>query len=132
MSRLRMVYIGLLVVLVVLATATVFRPMLAIGEDNEVQGLQLLQAEDEWVVQFDITNRDGKEARYEIEVLGRDGLHREPVLIRDGGKFSYIYRIPPDRVGEGTVTFSIYKNGADEPLKKVTCYLESKGDGRTG
>ncbi len=68
MSRLRAIYIAALVVLGVLLAFTVFKPM-AMGEKyRQVQREQLLQTENEWIIQFDIINREGKRHRVPPEL----------------------------------------------------------------
>jgi len=109
-SGLRIAYVVGLVVLGVLVVFTVFRPMMTGGEYTEVQREQLLQTEDEWIIQFNIINHEGKDTN-------------ENVLIRDGSMFVYIHHIPRDMVGDGEVTFTIYKEDEDTPFEQVTYHL---------
>jgi len=124
MSRLRIIYIASLVVLAVLIITTVFRPMATIGEYSGVQRAQLLQTEDEWIIQFDLINHEGKEQNYTITALVDGKQYTEDVTILEGRIFTYIHRISHDTAGNGDVTFAIYKQGETGPFKQVTYYLK--------
>jgi len=122
-SGLRIAYVVGLVVLGVLVVFTVFRPMMTGGEYTEVQREQLLQTEDEWIIQFNIINHEGKDTNYTINVQVDSKPYNENVLIRDGSMFVYIHHIPRDMVGDGEVTFTIYKEDEDTPFEQVTYHL---------
>ncbi len=124
MSKLRIVFIISLMILGVLVVFTIFRPMATSQKYSEVQRAQLLQAEDEWIIQFDIINNEGKDTSYDIEVSLDNGLYREHILIPDDGMFTYIHRIPYNTTGNSDITFAIYKDGEVEPLKQATYYLK--------
>ena len=128
MSRLRVVYIASLVVLAVLIITTVFRPMATIGEYSETQRAQLLQTEDEWIIQFDLINHEGKEQKYTITALVDGKQYTEDVSLLDSRIFTYIHRIHRDTARNGNVTFTIYKNGETDPFKQVTYYLKRKSN----
>lgn len=124
MSRLRIAYIVALMVLGVLVVFTVFHPMATGGEYSEVQREQLLQAEDEWIIQFNIINHEGKDTNYTINVLVDGKRYNEEVRIPDGRIFTYIHHIPSDRVTDGEVSFVIYKEGESSPFEQVTYHLK--------
>jgi len=124
MSKLRMVFIILLVILGVMVVFTVLSPMATGQKYSKVQSTQLLQAEDEWVIQFDIMNNEEKDTSYEIEVLHDNELYRAPVVIPDEGMFTYIHRIPYNTKGNRDITFTIYKDGDSEPLRQLNYYLK--------
>ena len=124
MLRLRVIYILSLVVLVVLVIFTVFKPMTTNAEYTEVQQEQLLETEDEWIIQFDISNHEGKKQRYTIKALTGDKLYSEDVSIMENGKFTYIHRIPKEKKFDGNVAFAIHKDDAIEPFKQATYYLK--------
>ena len=125
MSKLRIFYILSLVILGLLLVSTVFRPMATSGGYSEVSREQLLQAEDEWIVQFDIINREGKDQRYTIGVsVDVDKPYKENVLIPDGRMFTYIHHIYKHQITEGEVSFVLYKEGEDTPFEEITYYLE--------
>ena len=124
MPRLRIVYILSLVILGVLIAFTVFRPMIGGGEYSEVQKEQLLQTENEWIIQFNIVNHEGRDRNYTITVVVNGKQYSEKVLIHDGRIFTYIHHIYPDRVSDGDVSFAIYKEGEATPFEKVTYHLK--------
>ena len=124
MSRLRIIYIASLVVLAVLIIITVFRPIATIGGYNAMQRVQLLQTENEWIIQFDLINHEGKEQHYTISVLADGKQYTEDVSLLDGRIFTYIHRIRHDSAGNGDVTFAIYKEGETDPFNQVTYYLK--------
>lgn len=123
MSRLRIVYILSLVLLGVLIGFTVFKPMATGEKYSEVAREQLLRAEDEWIIQFDIMNHEDRDISYDIEVSIDNKLYKQPVLIQEGRKFTYIHHICCDMVGDGDIGFTIYKEGEDTPFEEVTYYL---------
>jgi len=123
MPRLRIFYIVSLVLLGALIAFTVFKPMATGGEYSEVQREQLLRAEDQWIIQFDIMNYEGRDINYTIEVSIDDKLYKHPVLIPDGRMFTYIHHIYPDSIIGGDVGFAVYKEGDDIPLEEMTYHL---------
>jgi hypothetical protein len=123
-SRLKIVYIASLVILGVLIGITVFQPMATGGEYSEVQQAQLLETEDEYTIQFDIINREGKDQHYTITVVIDDKPYTQKVLVYDGRKFTYIHHIYPDRVTSGEVSFTVYKDGEATPFEQATYYLK--------
>ena len=124
MPRLKIVYILSLVILGVLIAFTVFRPMIGGGEYSEVQKEQLLQTENEWIIQLNIINHEGRDQNYTITVVVDGKPYSEKVLIHDGRVFAYIHHIYPDMVTEGDVSFAIYKEGEATPFEVVTYYLK--------
>jgi len=124
MSKLRIVYILSLVILAVLIVFTVFKPMTASGKYSEIQREQLLEAKDEWIIQFDIANREGKDTKYTINVSVAGEQYNEEFLIRDGGIYTYIHHIPHNVVGTGEVGVTIYKEGENTPFEQTTYYLK--------
>jgi len=124
MPRLRIVYVVLLVILGVLVVFTVFKPMATGGKYSEVQREQLLQAKDEWIIQFDIINHEGKDTNYTINVLVDGKPYKESVLIRDGGMFTYIHHIRRDMLSAGEVSFAIHKEGEATPFEQAIYHLK--------
>ena len=126
-SKLRIFYIVSLVILGALLVFTVFKPMATGEEYSEVQRAGLLKGEDQWILQFDILNREGRDTTYDITVYLEGTLaDSQRVLIWDGGMFRYNYGIDFDWIKreEGEVTFTIYKEGEATPFEQATYYLE--------
>ena len=123
MSKLRIVFIASLIVLGVLIALTVFRPMATGEEYSQVQRAQFLEREDEWIIEFDIINQEGKDTNYTIKVLTDGKQYTESVLIRDGGIFTYVHHFYPDRLTKNEVSFAVYKEGESTPVEQVTYFL---------
>ncbi len=122
--KLRIVFITSLVILGVLIVVTVFQPMVTGGKYSEVQRVQLLEKENQWIIEFHIMNHEGKDINYTITVVVDGKQDSENVLIRDGRIFTYIYHIYRDQVTDGNATFTIYKEGEETPLEQVTYHLK--------
>ena len=124
MPKLRIFYITSLVILGALLVFAVWHPFAPGDNFTEVQRTQLLETEDEWIIQFDIINREGKDANYTIEALLGGKAYTENVLIGDGRIFTYIHHIYRDTMSTSDASFIIYKEGEDKPLEEVTYYLK--------
>ena len=74
MSKLRIIHIASLVILGILLVFTVFRPIATGGKYSEVSRGQLLQTEAEYIIQFDIINREGEAKKYTIKAVVDDKL----------------------------------------------------------
>jgi len=122
LSKARIFYVVLLAVLGVLVGFAVWGP-LGGGEYTEVQRVQLLEREDEWIVQFDIINHEGQERSYTINVEVGGKTQSEDVLIPDGRKYSYITHIRPETLDDGDVSFYLYREDEAEPFKQLTYHL---------
>ena len=120
----KLIYIASLVILGVLIVFTVFQPMATGGEYSKVQRAQLLEREDQWIIEFDIINQEGKDTSYTIKVLTDGKLYIESVLIRDGGMFTYIHHFYPDRLTNNEVNFAVYKEGESTPIEQATYFLK--------
>ena len=123
MPKLRIIFIASLVMLGVLIVFTVFRPMARGEQYSEVQRAQLLEKEDQWIIEFDIINQEGKDMNYTIRVLADGELHTQNVLIRDEGMFTYIHHFYRDRLTKNEVSFAIYKEGDTAPIEEITYFL---------
>lgn len=124
MSKLRIVYILSLVILGVLLVFTVFRPMATGGKYSQVSRESVIQGETEWIIQFDIINREGEDTSYIINWSTGAQTYSERVSIKDGGTFTYMHHVYPETVKEGKVTLTIYKEGEDTPFEQGTYYLK--------
>ena len=124
MSKLRISYIVLLVMLGILVALVLSRSLAISQEYSEVSRQHLLQTEGEHIIQLDITNYEGKETIYTIQTLidGEENMH--PVSIADGKRFTYIYHVYADQLTEPDVTFAVYKDGQDAPFEQITYSLK--------
>ena len=124
MSRLKIVYILSLVVLGVIIASAVLQPMMAGEGRSEVQREQLLKIEDQWIIQFDLVNNEGKDQDYTINVVVDGKQSNESVLIPSGRVFTYIHHIYRDGLTNGHVGFAVYKAGEATPVEQATYYLD--------
>jgi len=122
--KFRIIYIASLVLLGALVAFTVFQPMVGGEQCSEVQRAQLLEREDQWIIEFDIINREGEDTDYTIEVITDGEQYTESVLIRDGGVFTYIHHFYPERLTQNEVSFAVYKEGESTPIEQATYFLK--------
>ena len=123
MSKLKLFYMVSLAALAALVVFTVFRPIVADREYSEIGRVELLQAEGEWIVQFDISNHEGKDIVYTVNVSVDGQKYGDRFVVREGGKYTYIHHILRDRVGDSKVDVAIWKEGESAPLEQTTYYL---------
>jgi len=123
MSRYKIAYILSIVVLGVMIASVVLQPMMAGDGRSEVQREQLLKIEDQWIIQFNLVNNEGKDQDYTINVVIDGKQSSESVLVGEGRVFTYIYHIYRDRLTDGHVGFAVYKDGEADPFEEATYYL---------
>ena len=124
MSRLRIFYILSLVILGVLIASVVLGPV-AVGEESSVvQRAHFLEAENQWIIEFDLLNKEGSDQSYIITFAAGSKQHTQNVLIRDGGMFTYIHHVYHNQVTDGRASVEIYKQGEETPFEQITFYLE--------
>jgi len=124
MPKLRIFFIISLLILGALIAVVVFRPMLSGEESSEVQRAQLLEKEEQWILEFDIINKEGEDKNYTINVLVDGDLYSESVSIPDERTFTYIHHIYRDKITEGNLSFTVYREGESTPVEQATYYLK--------
>ena len=124
MEKSKFVYIGSLVILSILLVLAFYYPIITESKYSEVQRVQLLEKGNERIIQFDIINHEQKNMNYSILVTIDEKKYTEDVLIRKGGKFTYIHHIYPERITTGEVSFMVYKEGETAPIEEMTYYLK--------
>ncbi|MFC2058936.1 hypothetical protein ACFLTS_04755 [Chloroflexota bacterium] len=122
MSRARIFYVALLVILGALVGFAVWGP-LGGGEYTEVQRVQLLEREDEWIVQLDIINHEGREQGYTINVEEGGRTQSQDILIPDGRKYTYISHFRSETLENRDISFYIYRGDEADPFKQLTYHL---------
>lgn len=123
MSRLKYLYISLILALVVLASLTVLRPMVKGAEYTEVRRDNLLKTANEWVIQFDIKNNEGRDQQYNLQATVNGNVHYESVLVLANRVFTYIYHVPQNGMTSDEVSFAVYRQGENVPIKQVSYRL---------
>lgn len=124
MSKLRVIYILLLVILGSLVVFAVLKPMTSEREYTEVSRESVIHLENEWIIQIDLINKEGKTINYSISWSSGERTTTDRVSIKDGAKFSYIYHAYPETVKDGQVRLEIYKEGEAAPFEKATYYVK--------
>ena len=124
LPKLKIFYIISLVILSVLVVVIVFQPLGKSSGSSEVQREQLLQTENEWIIQVDILNREGKRQDYMIKVLNDDKEYTEDVSIGDGRIFSFIHHIQREETGGSDINLAVYTQGDDEPIEQIVYHLK--------
>lgn len=124
MLKIKITFAVSLVILIVLVVFTVFHPILTGGKYSEVQRSQLLRLEDRYALQFDITNHEGKDTSYSINVVvdGQESLLN--VSIRDNGAFTYVKHIDQNSLKDGIVRVIVNKEGDTSPVEDITHHLK--------
>ncbi len=123
MSKLRVVYIVSLLILGVLLFFTVLKPLVKGSEYSEVARMALIQGNNEYIVEFDIINREGETKKYYINALIDGEIDSRNCTIQDGSTSHYIYHLYPEKINDKRVTFTIYKEGEDTPFEELTYYI---------
>ena len=121
----RIVYLASLIILGVLITFTVFRPMATGSEYSQVQRSHFLQREDRWVIELHIFNRETEDTNYIINVLVDEVLCTQSIHLMPEELFKYNHHISRDNLGqEKEVLVAVYKEGEATPIDESTYYLE--------
>ena len=124
MSKFSIIFIVSLVILGGLLVFTVFRPMAAGEKFSALTRESIIQAEDEWIIQVSIINREGLAASYIIEwSTGGELYSRQVVRIENGRTFTNMHHVYPDTVKEGKIQLTIYREGETTPFEESTYYI---------
>jgi len=124
MSKVNIFYIISLMILVVLIGIIAFQSVTADINYSTVTRESLLQTNDGYIVEFDIINHEGEDMNYTIDVLTGDTRYTDDILVLAGRIFTYGHIVYPDRIGDGDVIFTIYKEGEDTPFEEITYHLK--------
>ncbi len=124
MSKLRIFYIFSLVILGVLVAVTVFHPTAGGATYSQVQGEQLLEKDDQWIIEFHILNNEGQDTNYTINALVDGDLCTDTIPIKSGRVFKYILHIYKNKLDEGKVSLAIHKEGEETPFEQTNYYLK--------
>ena len=123
MLKLRVVYIVSLLILGVLVPFAIFNSMGKVSEYSEVAKVQLIERENEYIVEFDIINREGKAMKYIFNALIDGEIDSRNCTIQDGGTFTYIYHIYPEQMNDKMVTFTVFREGESKPFEEITYHV---------
>ncbi len=124
MPKVKILYVVTAVILGVLLTLTVFRPLELQSRNSEVQRSQLLRLEDRYALQFDIANHEGKDTNYTVNVSVDGQPSSLTVCIRSEGAFTYTKYIDESTLTNGVVSLMVYKEGDTTPVEDITHHLK--------
>ena len=141
---LKAVYAASVALLALLALATLASPLLlpVLRREHaplpEAGKIQVLAKEGEWVLQYNLLNGAETPAAFTFEVAGSPAssggtsrlLHTASVLVDAGKSYVFIYHLLPHQAPDGTVRFTLHRNGASEPLEDLTLHLPAGGESR--
>ena len=122
MSKLRLIFVLSLIILAGVFIATIY----FIPSDEsytESKRVQIIKGENEWILQYNITNNEEKDTKYIIYVTVDDAVYKDSTAVKQGKKYTYIRHIYPEHLEEGRVTFTLYEEGKTEPIEELTYYI---------
>ena len=118
--KLKALYIVSLLVLGVFVVLPFFHPTVSETAYSEVSRMQLLENGTERIILFDIVNHEQKDMNYTVMVTVDGKNDTEEVLLREGGVFTYIHHVYPERTARGEISFAAYKEGKSAPIEEAT------------
>jgi len=120
--RLRLIFIMSLIVLAGLFVSIVYFLPLREGY-TETKRVHIIEAENEWILQYDIINREGGDIKYTIVVTVDGMVYTDSTVVKPGKTYTYIHHIYPQQLQEGKVDFALYQEGKTEPMEQATFHL---------
>jgi hypothetical protein len=90
---------------------------------TETKRVHIIEAENEWILQCDIINREDRDIEYTIVVTVDDIVHTDSTVVKPGKSYTYIQQINPQELREGEVSFALYQEGKPEPIEQATFHL---------
>ncbi len=122
MLRLRLIFILSLAVLAGLFVSIVYFLPLREGY-TETKRVHIIEAENEWILQYDIINHEGGDIEYTIIVTVDGMVYTDFTVVKPGKVYTYIHHIYPQQLQEGKVDFAVYQKGKTEPMEQATFHL---------
>jgi hypothetical protein len=89
----------------------------------EPRRAQIIDAGDEWILQYDIINNQERDVKYNIYVTIDGAVYTDSTVVKPGKTYTYIHHIYPQQLAEGKVTFVLYEDGRAEPVEQATYYV---------
>jgi uncharacterized membrane protein len=123
LSRLRLIFILSLVILAGVFIATLY--LVPSGQSYpEPRKAQIIDAGDEWILQYDITNNEKRDIEYTIYVTIDNKDYTDSTIVKQGKTYTYIHHIYPQQLTEGEVSFALYEEGKPELVEYTTYYID--------
>lgn len=123
MSRLRSVFIISLIILAAIFISTML--FIPSGQNlEESNRVQIIKGDEEWILQCDITNNQGRDINYVFSVVVDDVVHQDSTMVEQGQTYTFIHHIYPEQLVAGEVTFTLREKGKAEPIEQVVYNIE--------
>lgn len=123
MSRLRSVFIISLIILAAIFISTML--FIPSGQNlEESNRVQIIKGDEEWILQCDITNNQGRDINYVFSVVVDDVVHQDSTMVEQGQTYTFIHHIYPEQLVAGEVTFTLREKGKAEPIEQVAYNIE--------
>ncbi len=120
MSKGSAVYVLSLALVAGLLGFAIVKPMVAPSHNGTVLREHFVETGDEWIAQWQIVNREGRETVYTIEANVDGQTFSDQVALAVDEQYNYAHHIYKAEVGPGEATFAIYRDGAQSPIEQVT------------
>lgn len=91
---------------------------------TESRRAQIIEGENEWILQYDIINNEGRDIKYTIYIAIDDAVYTDSTVVKQGKTYTYIHHIYPQQLKEGEVTFALYEEGKAKPIEQVTYHID--------
>ena len=122
MTKLRLIFVLSLVVLAWVFVTTLY--LIPSGQSYpESQRAQIIDAGNEWILQYDIINNQERDIKYTIYVTNDGAVYTDSTVVKPGKIYTYIHHIYPQQLAEGKVIFALYEEGKVKPIEHATYYL---------
>ncbi len=124
MSRLKIIYIASLIVLGLMVSLTVFKPLEKGAHYNDVQRESLIESDQEWVLQFSLFNNDTGVETYRINVDKDGQFYQDEVAVAGQGEYTYIQHFQRQKGKDRTLDAAIYSKGSSQPIERLHYNLQ--------
>ncbi len=124
LSKLRLIFVLSLVMLAGVFILTLY--LIPSGQSlPESRSAKIINAGDEWILQYDIINNRERDIKYTIQVTIDSAVYTDSTVVKPGKTYTYIHHIYPQQLAEGgEVTVALYEEGKAEPVDQATYYID--------
>lgn len=126
MNKLNIVYLGSIIVAIFLISmifrSILYQPSYDLTENETVIRHSLVEMGDSAIIQFRITNKEGRDINYTIQVFGVQPERRLVTPVRNG--YSTLYNFFVD--GEKNVSILISKDENQVPIENIQYHISKK------
>ena len=121
-SKLRIAFVLSLLVLAGVFVLTLY--FVPSGQDYpEPRRAQIINAGDEWILQYDIINNGNRDIEYTISVTIDSRDYTDTTIVKQGKAYTYIHHIYPQQLTAGEVSLTVYEDAGPEPIEHATYHI---------